>query len=210
MTRHPYYSPDDATGTASTTPAATPPPVAAPAAEPERVPLSRLNEVIGERDAARTEAAAAKAARESALVDLAKYSSIESDLAAARARLDLARSGVVDDDHAAALDQVYRGLPEADRPKTAGELWADIASGKRPAPRLLVGFMPAASTTTTTPAPRLPAAASQPAPAAGDVTAADLKSANDRFRANPRDPEAKRAADEVFTRYQAQQKAKRA
>ena len=212
MTRRlPCYSPDDAAGQATATPAAgvAPPPAAPPASEPERVPLARLNEVIAEREAARTEAATAKAASERALADLAKYASVESDLAATRARLDLARSGVVDDDHAAALDTVYRSLPEADRPKTPGELWADIASGKRQPPRLLVGFMPAAPATPTATRPGLPASPSASPSAAGDVTAEQLRAANDAVRRNPRDPAARAAADDLFARHRAQQNAKR-
>lgn len=208
--RLPCYSPDDAAGQSATvTPAAVvaPPPVATPAADPERVPLSRLNEVIAARDAALTEAAAAKAASERALADLAKYASVESDLAATRARLDLARSGVVDDDHAAALDTVYRSLPEAERPKTPGELWADIASGKRQPPRLLVGFMPPSPTAAARPG--LPASPSASPSAAGDVTAEQLRAANDAVRRNPRDPAAKAAADELFARHRSQQNSKR-
>ena len=211
MTRLPCYSPDDAAGTAATvTPAAvvTPPPVT-PAAEPERVPLTRLNEVIAERETARTEAATAKAAADRALADLAKYASVESDLAAARARLDLARSGVLDDDHAAALDQVYRSLPEAERPKTPGELWQDIATGKRTPPRLLVGFMPAPGQPAPVARPGLPASPAASPSAAGDVTAEQLRAANDAVRRNPRDPAAKKAADDLFARHKAQQNAKR-
>lgn len=207
--RHLCYSPDDAAGSAApVTPAAVVAPPVTPSAEPERVPLTRLNEVIAEREAARTEAAAAKAANERALADLAKYASVESDLATARARLDLARSGVVDDDHAAALDQVYRSLPESERPKTPGELWQDIATGKRTPPRLLVGFMPT-STAAPVARPGLPASPSASPSAAGDVTAEQLRAANDAVRRNPRDPAAKAAADDLFARHKAQQSARR-
>lgn len=206
------YSPDDAAGTTATpvTPAAVvaPPPVT-PAADPERVPLSRLNEVIAERDTSRTEAAAAKAAAARAAADLAKFATVESDLAAARARLDLARSGVLDDDHAAALDQVYRSLPEAERPKTPGELWQDIATGKRTPPRLLVGFMPLPGQSAPAARPGLPASPAASPSAAGDVTAEQLRAANDAVRRNPRDPAAKAAADDLFARHKAQQNAKR-
>ena len=209
--RLPCYSPDDAAGTTATpvTPAAAPPPVTPAAEPPERVPLSRLNEVIAERDTSRTEAAAAKAAAARAAADLAKFATIESDLAAARARLDLARSGVLDDDHAAALDQVYRSLPEAERPKTPGELWQDIATGKRTPPRLLVGFMPIAGPSAPVARPGLPASPAASPSAAVDVTAEQLRAANDAVRRNPRDPAAKKAADDLFARHKAQQNAKR-
>lgn len=86
--------------------------------------------------------------------------------------LSLARVGVVDDEHAAAVRSAWAALPEDGRPASAADLWSGLA-GKPvdEVPRTLRGFLPTQATSATQAAPTLPrGTATQPATADEEVS----------------------------------------
>lgn len=203
----PFRSPDDAGG-AGTDPKAP-------------VPYERFAEVNTRMQAAETAAGAAaaeaKAAREEAATAKAgaetwatERTTFETTLAETTRRLGLAKSGVLDDDHAEALGGAYKAIPEAERPKSEGELWADILAGKRQAPRTLIGFMPAPGTVAAARVviPPPPGAAGQGESAAPAMSAEKLAELNAAWRARPTDPAARKAAQEAAATLRALQSRK--
>lgn len=195
------------------TPAATPAkePVVVPAKTPSAgtgtmIPKHRLDEVSGKLKAAEAE--------------LEKYRALKPDelqtsLTRTQSLLEFARAGVLDEEHAAAVNDAYAKLPAEGKPASAVEYWKAIQTGTVQAPRTLVGFMPAAASATpaATPAtgaastPRLPTAPATTPAATPTVTVQQVQDLQARFRANPTDAGLRKQMLEATAALAAQNKA---
>lgn len=202
----------------SATPAATPvTPVATPAVkEPVVVPAKtnpsttgtmipkhRLDEVSGKLKTAEAELEKLRAL---------KPDELQTSLSRTQSLLEFARAGVLDEEHAAAVNDAYGKLPAEGKPASAVEYWKAIQAGTVQAPRTLVGFMPAAATPASTPAgtpvaPRLPTAPASTPAATPTVTVQQVQQLQDRFRANPTDAGLRKQMLEATAALAAQNKA---
>lgn len=115
----------------------------------DMVPRSRLNEVLGEVRTLKREMQALEPKVKGYDELTAAKTAWETERAALTERVALARSGIVDDDHEAALRSEWGKLPdEARKDKTLADFWNDVkATEADKVPRILRGFLdlPAAS-----------------------------------------------------------------
>ena len=121
-------------------------------------------------------------------------------------------AGVLDEEHAAAVNDAYGKLPAEGKPASAVEYWKAIQAGTAQAPRTLVGFMPAAAApgaaaAGAAAAPRLPTAAATPPAATPTVTVQQVTELQAKFRANPGDAALKKQMLEATAALAAQNKA---
>lgn len=201
----PTVIPPAATGTLTIDPAA-PGPVPY---ETFRTANETAKAAKADAEAARAEAAAAAAERTAWATERETLTTTHASTARL---LALARVGIVDDEHAGALATAYAAIPEADRPKTEAQLWADIKAGTRAAPRLLAGFLPSITSAAVVamPAPVLPRAAGASETAGTGVTLEQLSAARVAFAAQPRNADLRKTMCDLQDRFNAEQKSRRA
>lgn len=137
---------------------------------PETVPVSRLAEVVAERNAVRRELEAAKAAAGKATEWETTAAQTAAELAAERAaraeERDLYRAGLVDEEAHVVARALYSAQPADSRPKTIGEYLGAFKAEGAEVPRALRGYLgdPVKPPSPTATQPKPPAGGGKPPP----------------------------------------------
>lgn len=170
-----------------------------PAPREPMIPKSRLDAQSAKLKAAEEQLSGLQKELEKLKPAAAQLDALTKERDTLSGRLSFAVVGVTDAEHIEAVQAAYGKLAEQGRPESAATYWGEIVAGRLQVPRTLAGFMPAAAPASDgaggAAAPRLPAAGASPPPASPAVTPAQVKEAQDAFRASPTPENRKRMVD---------------